>query len=181
MSSRDPQFDLSPDPTFAIEPVSMTDVKSMARVHIQSWQETYRGIIADSYLDGLSYDHHVALWAQIVQSESSAFLAKSDGRIAGIAHGGRCRAIGPNRAGSGGELFVLYVLKNAQKQGIGRALFDCVHHDLAARGHGGLTVRVLADNPAADFYARLGGTEVGTVNIEVGKQFLEEKIFYWED
>jgi hypothetical protein len=27
------------------------DVKAMARIHVQSWQETYRGLMADEILD----------------------------------------------------------------------------------------------------------------------------------
>jgi GNAT superfamily N-acetyltransferase len=162
---------------FTIRRARTGDVQSMAEVQVSSWRESYQGIIAHDYLEGLSVERHAAMWGHIVTTKAAVFVAEFDDRIVGLASGG------PRRRGDDdqGELYILYVLAMAQRAGIGRALFDCVHHDLAIRGLKGLQVRVLAANPACGFYDRLGGLRTGTANVEVGRQFLEELVFEWFD
>ena len=46
-----------------------------------------------------------------------------------------------------GELYLLYLLRTHHGQGIGRALFDACHLELARRGHHGMLVWVLAWQP----------------------------------
>lgn len=46
------------------------DEEQIAKVHIQSWQETYPGLVAQEYLDGLSaeYQERVEMWQKILAS-----------------------------------------------------------------------------------------------------------------
>jgi GNAT superfamily N-acetyltransferase len=167
-------------PEFTVRRAVMADVQELARVQIASWRESYRGIIDDDYLDAMSFDRHAAMWAHAVSSGAAAFLAELDGAIVGIANGGRRRRHA-RWCPQAGELYLLYVLKRAQSHGIGRGLFDAVQLNLAAMGHGDMTVQVLSANSACQFYERLGGVRIGSVNVEVGKQFLEETVYQWRD
>ncbi len=151
------------------------DAPALARVQVDSWRESYRGIIPQAYLDGLSYDAHERQWRRTLGARGWGFLAIWQGQIVGLASGGRCRSV----KGFSGELYVLYLLRAYQGRGIGRALFDAVHHELARRGHGDILVWVLADNPARGFYERLGGEPAGEASCVIGGARLREVAYGW--
>lgn len=153
------------------------DAAALAQVQVDSWRETYAGLIPQSYLDGLSYTGHERRWRNQLERGGSAFIGVWDKQIVGLASGGACRSF----AGFGGELHVLYVLRPFQRCGIGRAMFDAVHHELARSGHPDMLVWVLAENPARGFYERLGGELVGEATCVVGGTHLREVAYAWKD
>lgn len=153
------------------------DAAAIARVHVQSWREAYRGIIPDDYLARLSAAQHERQWRRSFAGGGWAFVAELEGELVGFASGGLSRG----RREVTGELFVLYVLEKAQRRGVGRALFDACHYELARRGHQGMIVWVLAENPARAFYERLGGQSVGESRITIGGQQLREVAYLWPD
>lgn len=160
-----------------IRPAGDADVAAIARVHVHSWRETYGGILPASYLAGLSVPGHERQWRRTLASGGWAFVAQLHGETVGFASGGLSRG----RKEVTGELFVLYVLGRAQRCGVGRALFDACHYELARRGHRGLIVWVLADNPARGFYERLGGEPCAESQVAIGGQRLREVAYLWPD
>ncbi len=160
-----------------VRPARSLDAPALARVQVDSWRESYRGIIPQAYLDGLSYSAHERQWRRTLGARGWGFLAVWQGQIVGLASGGRCRSL----KGFSGELYVLYLLRGYQGRGIGRALFDAVHHELARRGHADTMVWVLADNPARGFYERLGGELAGEASCVIGGARLREVAYGWRD
>lgn len=156
----------------------MTDATTLARIQVDSWRESYAGILPDSYLEGLSYSGHERLWRRALAEPSATFLALLNGRAIGLASGGRCRS----HRGFSGELYLLYVLRAAQGQGIGRALFDAVHYALAVAGLPDMLVWVLAANRRArGFYEHLGLVPIGRSTSFIGGMRLDEIAYGWRD
>lgn len=155
----------------------MADVAEIARVHVQSWRETYRGIIPQPCLDQLSQPEHERQWRRCFATGGWAFVAEWEQRVVGFASGGLSRA----RREISGEVYVLYVLKSCHRRGVGRALFDACHYELARCGHRGLIIWVLADNPARGFYERLGGEFAGESQAAIGGARLREVAYVWPD
>ena len=154
------------------------DVGPIARVHVQSWREAYRGIVPQPYLDLLSMPAHERQWRRSFADGGWAFVAEWERRgVVGFASGGLTRG----RRDISGELYVLYVLNACHRRGIGRALFDACHYELARCGHRGLLVRVLADNPARRFYERLGGDQAGEGSVAIAGTRLREVTYTWRD
>lgn len=98
-----------------IKPMETEDeIRGKAYVHWKSWQESYRGIVDDGYLDRMT----------LAQTEEKAFrwrdnllVAKDGERVVGFV------GYGPARGDEGaGEVFALYVLEEYQRRGIGCAL-----------------------------------------------------------
>jgi GNAT superfamily N-acetyltransferase len=162
--------------TLMIRPGRPVDSGAIARVYVDSWRETYRGLIPQPYLDAMSYAVHERRWRQTLTG-GWAFVAEVDKRVVGLASGGRCRS----RGSFTGELFVLYVLASHHGLGVGRALFDATQLELARRGHGSMLVRVLATNPARGFYEHLGGELVGESSCEIAGARLKELAYGWRD
>lgn len=72
-------------------------------------------------------------------------------------------------------MLALYVIPEAQRQGIGQALWDAAVAELAGRGHDALQVWVLASNAGARrFYERNGGIAVNRASVRVGEIAAEE-------
>ena len=91
----------------------VTDAAAIARVHVQSWREAYRGIVPDGYLDQLSVAGARAPMAAQLRRGTWAFVAEWEQRIVGFASGGLSRA----RRDVSGELYLLYVLRACHRHG----------------------------------------------------------------
>ena len=133
------------------------DARAMARVHVESWRTTYRGIVPDDYLASLSVDEREGRWQRILAypGESRSFVSEDNAdAIFGFASGGPDRDGDPDFAG---ELWSIYLLASHQHRGAGAALVARVAEDLIERGLRSMLVWVLAENPYRRFYEKLGG------------------------
>ena len=144
-----------------IREATIADVAAIARVHVESWRTTYKGLLPDDYLANLTYEQREPLWREILSKpvgHSLDYVAEDHaGNIVGFASGG------PERSGDPvytGEVYAIYLLERWQGQGIGRQLIATVVRQLIQRGFTSLLIWVLADNPSRRFYEALGGQPV---------------------
>ena len=159
-----------------------SDTEGIARVHVETWRTTYRGIVPDEYLSKLSVEHSQRIWEGILadnKSQQTMLVAEDDqGNIVGFAGCGPDRENDPIYTG---ELYAVYVLQRAQRVGIGRQLTLAVVGDLGRRGLSSMLVWVLADNPSKAFYEAIGGKHVRTREIMIGGKKLTEFGYGWTD
>lgn len=47
-----------------IRKANSVDATSIAKVHVDSWRTTYKGIIPDEFLNNLSYEQRTELWKE---------------------------------------------------------------------------------------------------------------------
>ena len=158
------------------------DVGGIARVHVEGWRTTYRGIVPDDFLAKLTYEDREQRWRNILCDEASSpivYVAEDEsGQIVGFASGG------PERTGDPvylGELYAVYLLESHRRQGIGRRLVFRVAERLYQYGLNSMLVWVLAANPARHFYESLQAQFVQTQPIEIGGVTLEEVAYGWPD
>ncbi len=130
------------------------DAPAIAAVHVNSWRETYAGIIPASYLERLDIAERQKIWTHAIKSGQPVHVAVVGDTVVGFANGGKNRDKDTPYAG---ELYAIYLLKAFQKRGIGRRLFDSVVADLVSEQLLPFTTWVLADNPTLDFYKHTGG------------------------
>ncbi len=165
-----------------IRAAQISDAPGISHVHIDSWRTTYRGIVPDQVLDDLDYDRNAIRQRTLLSDLGEMkcfFVATVDsGRIVGFAIGGPNRIEG---TGYGGELYGIYLLKEYQGQGIGRALVAKIAEWLINRGYNSMLVWVLDDNPSRHFYEALGGQFVSRKKIDIGGASLEEVSYGWHD
>jgi len=166
-----------------IRPATAEDAWGIARVHVESWRTTYRGIIPDEVLAGLSVEGRAEMWrraaAQTGQPGRGLFVAEDSGRIVGFASGGPERTGDPHYTG---ELYAIYVLAPHQRRRIGRALVRCVVGALLAGGHRTMLLWVLTANDGARrFYESLGGRAVREQLTEIGGARYPETGYGWDD
>ncbi len=109
---------------------------------------------------------------------SAVFLAGETGFVAC----GTQRTPSLRAAGYAGEVGALYMLQAAHGRGAGRALMLAAFRHLAACGHRGAALWVLATNaPARRFYERLGGIDAGMREDVIHGHAMDDVAYGWPD
>lgn len=157
---------------------NVNDATELARVHVDSWKETYEGIMPKEVLDKKSYEKREGLWRKILQEQHShVYVAKTvDGKIIGFADGGKERT---GSYGYDGELYAIYILKEYQRNQLGKKLLKAVAADIYENGCYSMLVWVVANNPSKYFYEALQGSFVDKKQIE--ELHVEEIAYGWKD
>ena len=117
-------------------------------------------------------------WRRTIADRGSGVYVAEDGhKVVAFASGGRERA---GEDGFAGELYAIYVMRESQGRGHGRALVRAVTTGLREMGLTNMIVWVLRDNQAARrFYERLGGTYIREQPITIGSAQLQEISYGW--
>ena len=166
-----------------IRKATIDDASAIATVHVAAWREAYPGIVPDEFLRNLSVQRRTAQWVNTLSANNNmyhhAFVAEMDGQIVGFSNYGEPQLKGTE---FDGELFAIYILRAAHKQGVGRRLVNAAANGLRELGRSSMMVWVLKDNhPARGFYERLGGVYLYEKPIEIGGAQLMEVAYGWRD
>lgn len=131
------------------EEKSEEELLGRAFVHWKSWHETYTGIVAPAYLDGLT----LPVSQEISRQNTDGIrIALDGGRVVGFVGFGPCRHADLPDAG---EIYALYLLRSHQGRGIGRRLMEEALRQLG--DYPRVAVTVLKENHSAiRFYERCG-------------------------
>jgi GNAT superfamily N-acetyltransferase len=162
----------------SIRVAEVRDAAAIAHVHVQSWLTTYEGIVPQEYLASLNEAERVPIWQDWLTRDISVFIAEIEGQVVGFAGGGAVRE--PLHAYDS-ELYTLYLLKEVQGQGIGKALLGAVTEALVQKGHRSMLVWVLEQNPAVRFYEKAGAQYLMSKQIEIGGVQLPEFALGWPE
>jgi L-amino acid N-acyltransferase YncA len=158
------------------------DAQAIAQVYVDSWRDSYAGLIPDWVLLGMSYRRLTRAWDRAIRTagRKEAILVAED-TAHGIVGLGSC---GPARDRSlpyKGEVYTLYVHPNHVGAGNGGQLLGNLFDNLEERGNQDAMVWALAENPHRQFYKAHGG---GIVATRKGRQWgvsLHEVAYGWPD
>jgi ribosomal protein S18 acetylase RimI-like enzyme len=184
--------------TITVRVARQADAQEVAHIHVDTWRTTYRGLMPDSVLDGLSYERSQAKWESFMEESDRVLLVAEVPDEDEETEGGPCRrrknrvvgfaAAGPAMGTTGtspsareGEIYAIYVLKGCQRQGIGSMLLQAAAAHLHGLGLNTMIVRVLSENPYRAFYERLGARPVGTEQLQIAGVVLAETVYRWLD
>jgi len=156
------------------------DIAGIARVQVETWKKTYKGIISEDFLKSMAYEKAEEHLARIFKEGNSKCLVAKDKaeKIFWFA------VYGPERTKKSeynGELYAIYILHEHQRKGIGKELTKAVAQDLKEMGISSLLVWVIEINPSRNFYERLGGKHISKKKIQIGNQLIDEISYGWED
>lgn len=170
-------------PEVHVRQARQEDANGMARVRVDTWRATYKGIVPDEFLENISYQSTADRWKTTFWQERApgveAFVAENQQKeIVGIA------ICGPEQSQDceyQGEVYVLYVLPEYQNQGLGRQLIRaCVRHLTEYLKVESLLIWVIAENPYRKFYESLGGEVVQEKTKEIGGKMISEVAYGWK-
>lgn len=149
---------------FDVRPAKPSDASAMGRVHVDSWRETYRGLMSDAVLDDPALlSQREAFWAAALTDPkyncNTAAVASYEGTMIGIAMSGP--ALGEAKLQ---QLHLLYAYSGFHGSGVGTALLNAVIDSSVPAA-----LWVADPNPRAQaFYRKNGFVPDGAVKIEDG-------------
>lgn len=162
------------------------DAPATARVQVESWLTTYKGIVSDQYLQSLvdrlpgrQRRHH----DNIKAGKSIQIVGCNDaGTVVAWLSAGQARDDQLIALGYSAEIYALYLIQRAQRQGLGRAMMCEAFNRLTHQGFTRAYVCVLRDNlPAVAFYRRVGGLLLFEKNLELGGRSHSELVLGIDD
>jgi len=171
------------DQIVEVRPARVEDAAKIAAVHVASWQQGYRGLIPQAYLDGLD----PAVWTtrrihrlqQLDWSREGCFVVADDnGELSGFTH------VGPSRDDDTdpalvGEIYAIYLAPPAWGKGLGRELMTAGLAQLADWGHSEATLWVLNTNERARrFYQASGFVPDGALKVDDSRGFPLHEVRY---
>ncbi|MGD7044691.1 N-acetyltransferase family protein [Jeotgalibacillus proteolyticus] len=162
-----------------IRKAAREDALKISRVRVQGWQSTYKGLIDQKFLDGMSEKRLAEKWEKDFDDERACtWVAEIDNEIIGFAIAGESRESDfPHHPY---EIMAIYLLKPHQNQGIGQMLVSKIIEQLALTGDGGIYVWAFDENPYCAFYQKLGGTPMSHQVLEIEGKGYNETAYGWE-
>jgi GNAT superfamily N-acetyltransferase len=166
-----------------IRPAARGDAPAIGEMHALSWAETYQGLAPPDLLAEMSDPaRRRAAWARNLASPlmpEGTFVAEEDGEVVGFVTVCAAREA---ELGAEGEVAGLYLLRRAQRRGIGTALLRQGAARLAAAGLRSAGAWALdANAPAGAFYAATGAARRASRVEHRGPDALPETAWVWMD
>ena len=144
-------------------PITSSDARLLATMHVASWRDAYRGLLSDNYLDGGAAADRVSVWTERMRDPDPAcfgFVAELNGEAIGFVF-----LHGAHDVYWGTLLDNLHVLPGHKGRGVGRVLIEIAARETILR-HPDERVYLWVfeqNSGARRFYARLGGHEAERV------------------
>ena len=156
-----------------------SDCLAVAKAHVRSWQESFAGIVPQTFLDKMSIDQRAEAFENRFSDDSyKMYVAEVPAHgIVGFADFGEPR----ERIGTyEGELYAIYLLPEFQRKGIGGRLFRLGVEFLISRGKRSMYLLALEVSPYRMFYEKLGGQVVGKKSIAIEGLIYDEVVYGWD-
>jgi len=126
-------------PSIRVRPAELSDAHGIADVHIQSWRETYSGVIPDRFMSADALTARRRMWESILSRDplpGTIAVAERRGQVVGFAfaassdHPDATKGLAPARELN---LYSIYLLAHEHDTGIGSALLDAALEDHPAQ------------------------------------------------
>ncbi|MEL7467258.1 MAG: GNAT family N-acetyltransferase [Pseudomonadota bacterium] len=133
------------------------DLEAIARIHADSWRDSYRGIMEDAFLDWQVLEDRMDAWAGRFRAPPPDFqvlVAERDATVIGFI------CVFADEKPGWLLLDNLHVSEAARRRGAGQKLMRAMSKRLAEKGRQKVRLLVLEGNEGAcRFYERLGSTK----------------------
>lgn len=156
-----------------VREAELSDAFSIAKVNIDSWRNTYKGIIADEYLNNLNYEKREQAMKNILinSTKDKKYVFVAEDNMDGVIGFVSC---GKEREGDKnykGELYAIYILKSYQNKGIGKLLLNRAMDKLKENNLFPMIIWVLEENlQACNFYEQMNGRRYKEGYISIGNE-----------
>ena len=156
---------------FNIRKATIDDAHAMAIVHVQSWQQTYRGQINPEFISERTIEKSESMFASM-KCENTQVI-EIMGQIVGFCGYGKCRDT--DMSSDTGEIWGMYFLSSYHGRGLGKLLMQVALMELRVMGFKKASLWVLSTNQRAiDFYRAQGFMEDGMLKEVIMKTPVKE-------
>jgi len=156
------------------------DVSEIANVHVNSWRETYRGLLPSDYLAKLNFRKKIDAWQAVILKTDQFHVFVAEDRVGVIGFATFEAARDVNWEGCG-EVSSIYLLSRFKGRGVGRAMLSAGMTELKRRNFSSAYCWVLDGNPTISFYEHTGAEFSGiSKDDEIAGQKVKELAYVWK-
>ena len=169
---------------YNIEELNHDNVSDYVKVNTKAWQETYKGIVNDSFLELINTPEEINKSIErkkkdINKEFDKSYLLKVNNKYMGVFRVCKSKDINYQDIG---ELQALYLLNEVKHQGFGKILFEKVKEEVKKMGFNSMIVGCLALNTNANsFYKHMGGVLVSSRDFTLPNQTLKENVYLFRE
>ena len=166
------------DLALSVRSARPSDAEDLARIYIESWQDTYAGILPHALLSAMSHKGQAARWQQTMRGPGAVLIAE-DPHIGPVG----LASLGPARdkgLGLDGEIYTLYVDPAFLGRGTGRMLLAGAFAALTEKKYRSCLIWAHARNNAGFFYEAMGGRRVGNRVTRIMGEETPEVAYGWK-
>lgn len=154
------------------------DAADVAQVYIDSWHDTYPGVLPSALLRAMTPKGQTTRWLAAIRAQGREKVLVADSRhgIVGMA------SLGPARdkaLGFDGEVYTLYVDPAYFGMGVGRALLKGAFSTLRQDGMSSCVIWAHARNHARFFYEAMGGRLIAERHAQIMGEPCPETAYGW--
>ena len=163
-----------------IRKMKYEDIKEFILLVNKVWDETYRGIVDDEFIDNMknTIDERIKKGeANFNRNDRIQYVIEENGKLIGFS------SISPStdeKYPDSGEIMSLYLLKKYHGKGFGKILFNHDVDKLKELGYTDYIIGCLEGNPTNDFYRHMGGKEYKKVLKRIGDKDYPEIFYHFE-
>lgn len=166
---------------YRIRLATSDDIKQIAKLYIKSWRKTYKGLLRQEYLDGLTEEVVCRRWNEYIGlPRHGIFVAVSDDE--GVSELLGFGAFKPyHRLDNCIYIESLHVDKSRRKQGIGTALIKQIYDMGKGENYGQMAVCLVKGNDTArNLYVGLGAVHYKDKVDDFTGEISYSEILTWE-
>ena len=154
------------------------DCAVVAHVVTVAWNETYRGIVADEFLDSLYLNESERAqnsYNSFNENENHQYVLEVDNNIVGFVNVG---SSDDSEYDNCGEIHAVYIINGFKGNGFGKKLIETGIKELKNMGYNKMVIGCLDGNPSNDFYKHIGGKYIKQRIFE--RLQLPENVYYYD-
>ena len=154
------------------------DCKGIARVVTIGWNETYKGIVPDWFLEELKTNEEERannMLSKFDDNNNHQYVLEIDNEVVGFVNFGASEDVEYKC----GEIFALYIISKYKGLGLGKKLVEVAKKELKEMGFNSMIIACLKGNPSNEFYKHIGGVYVKDGVFK--RLSLPENIYYFEN
>ena len=133
------------------------DCADVAHVVTVAWNETYKGIVPDDFLEGLYLNEEqrtINSYNKFDENDNHQYVLEVDGKVIGFVNVG---STDEKEYDNCGELHAIYIINGYKGNGYGKKLINIGIEELKKMGYNKMIIGCLEGNPSNEFYKHIGG------------------------
>lgn len=154
------------------------DCKDIAHIVTVAWNETYKGIVPDEFLNNLYKNEKQRAsfsFNKFDKKDNHQFVLEVDEKVVGFIKVGSANDTSYNKCG---EIYALYIIIGYKGYGYGKKLVEIGIKELKNMGYDKMIIGCLQGNPSNEFYKHMGGKFIKTRNFKMLN--LPENVYLFE-
>ena len=154
------------------------DCDEIAHVVTISWNETYKGIVPDCFLDELYLNEEERAkksYESFDFKNNNQYVLEVDKKVVGFVKYGEAKNDNYDNCG---EIYALYIIAKYKGNGYGKKLVDVAIKQLKKQGFDKMIICCLKGNTSNGFYEHIGGKYIKDGIYR--RLNLPENIYYYE-